>query len=65
MIHIGAQTHGDCERPRHRNGENWDAGFECMHVCLKDACRIALAQTHPNEKAQSAIAHLRAAIAVT
>ena len=38
-------------------------GWEYVHVCVDDASRLAFSQIHPDETAQSAVAHLRAAIA--
>ena len=34
-----------------------------MHVCVDDASRLSFTQIHPDEKAVSAVAHLRAAVA--
>jgi transposase InsO family protein len=47
----------------HRDGKNWGAGWEFVHVCIDDASRIAFSQILPDEKKQSAIAFLRAAVA--
>jgi transposase InsO family protein len=38
-------------------------GWEYVHVCIDDASRIAFAQVLPNEKRESAIAFLKAALA--
>jgi len=34
-----------------------------MHVCIDDHSRLSFTQIHPDEKAVSAITHLRAAVA--
>ena len=39
------------------------AGWEFVHVCIDDASRIAFTMIMPDEKAKSATAFLRAAIA--
>lgn len=46
-----------------RGGKAWGAGWEYVHVCIDDASRIAFSQIHPNEKKESAIACLEAALA--
>jgi transposase InsO family protein len=46
-----------------RGGKAWGAGWEYVHVCIDDATRIAFSQIHPDEKKQSAIACLEAALA--
>lgn len=46
-----------------RNGKAWGAGWEYVHVCIDDASRIAFSQIHPDEKTESAIACLKAALA--
>jgi len=46
-----------------RGGRAWGAGWEYVHVCIDDASRIAFSQIHPDEKKQSAIACLEAALA--
>ncbi len=38
-------------------------GWEYVHVCIDDASRLSFTQIHPDEKAVSAVAHLRAAVA--
>jgi transposase InsO family protein len=38
-------------------------GWEYVHVCIDDASRIAFSQIKPNEKQQSAVAFLKAAVA--
>jgi transposase InsO family protein len=46
-----------------RGGKAWGAGWEYVHVCIDDASRIAFSQIHPDEKKESAIACLEAALA--
>jgi transposase InsO family protein len=58
----GDRTGHSNGRPR-RNGERLGAGWEFVHVCVDDASRIAFSQVLPDEKKQSAIAFLKAAVA--
>jgi transposase InsO family protein len=44
-----------------RDGKKWGAGWEYVHVGIDDHSRLAFAQVHPNERAVSAVAHLKAA----
>ena len=46
-----------------RGGKAWGAGWEYVHVCIDDASRIAFSQIHPDEKKESALACLEAALA--
>src|SRR6185437_1275230 len=46
-----------------RGGKTWGAGWEFVHVCIDDASRIAFSQILPDEKKESAIALLKAALA--
>jgi transposase InsO family protein len=46
-----------------RDGKTWGAGWEFVHVCIDDASRIAFSQILPNEKKESAVAFLKAAVA--
>ena len=46
-----------------RGGKTWGAGWEYVHVCIDDASRIACSQVFPNEKKESAVAALKAAVA--
>ncbi|MGE0257916.1 MAG: IS481 family transposase [Alphaproteobacteria bacterium] len=84
LIHIDIKKLGRFERIGHRitgdrtrqssargrrNGQNWGAGWEYVHVCIKpapaqagDASRIAFGRIFPNEKADSAVAFPKAAI---
>lgn len=46
-----------------RGGKSWGAGWEFVHVCIDDASRIAFSQILPDEKKESAVAFLKAALA--
>ena len=46
-----------------RDGKKWGAGWEYVHVAIDDHSRIAFAEVYPNERAASAVAHLKAAVA--
>lgn len=46
-----------------RDGKKWGLGWEYVHVAIDDHSRIAFAEVHPNERAVSAVAHLKAAVA--
>ena len=75
MIHLDIKKLGRFERAGHRvtgnrHGQSTPRstakggyGWEYVHVCIDDASRIAFTQIHPDEKAHSAVAHLRAAAA--
>ena len=78
LIHLDIKKLGRFERPGHRvtgdrtgqsssrgvrGGKTWGAGWEYVHVCIDDASRIACSQVMPNEKKESAIAALKAALA--
>ena len=70
MIHIDIKKLGRFEKPGHRvtgdrtgqsNGRG--VGWEYVHVCIDDHSRVAFSQIHPDETAQSAVPHLKAAVA--
>ena len=74
LIHIDIKKLGRFDRVGHRitgdrrgqsnaraRGEG--AGWEFVHVCIDDASRIAFSQVLPNEKKESAVAFLHAAVA--
>jgi transposase InsO family protein len=75
MIHIDIKKLGRFERVGHRitgdrTGQSNDrtsrkggAGWEFVHVAIDDASRIAFSQILPDEKKESAVAFLNAAIA--
>jgi transposase InsO family protein len=74
LIHIDVKKLGRILRPGHRvTGNRRDrftdndgygiAGWEFVHVCVDDATRLAYAEVLPDEKAATAIAFLRRALA--
>ncbi|OLP52775.1 IS481 family transposase [Rhizobium rhizosphaerae] len=70
MIHLDIKRLGRFERVGHRitgdrKGQSSarGVGWEYVHVCIDDASRIAFTDIFPDEKAVSAIAFLRAAVA--
>jgi len=67
LIHIDIKKLGRFDRIGHRitgeRGRGEGPGWECVHVCIDDASRVAFSQIHPDEKATSAVAFLKAAIA--
>lgn len=46
-----------------RNGKKWGSGWEYVHVAIDDHSRLAFLDIHPDKRAVSAVAHLRAAVA--
>jgi len=64
---VGHRITGDRTRQSNargkRDGKAWGAGWEYVHVCIDDASRIAFSQIHPDEKKESALACLEAALA--
>ncbi len=77
LIHIDIKKLGRFEQVGHRitgdrtrqsstrgvrSGKSWGAGWEFVHVCIDDASRVAFSQVLPDEKKQSAVAFLKAAI---
>jgi transposase InsO family protein len=73
LIHVDVKKLGRILRPGHRvTGNRRDrftnngygiAGWEFVHVCVDDATRLAYAEVLPDEKATTAIAFLRRALA--
>jgi transposase InsO family protein len=75
MIHLDIKKLGRFERPGHRvtgertgqsnprSGAAKGYGWEFVHVAIDDHSRLSFTQIHQDEKALSAIAHLKAAIA--
>ena len=57
IARVGHRIHGD------RTTRVRGVGWEFLHVCIDDASRIAFTMIMPNEKAVSAVAFLKAAIA--
>jgi transposase len=60
---IGHRITGDRAHRSDRHGRSKKAGWEFVHVCIDDASRIAFSQILPDERKQSAVAFLTAAIA--
>ncbi|MEM6415959.1 MAG: IS481 family transposase [Pseudomonadota bacterium] len=73
MIHLDIKKLGRFERKGHRvtgdrrgqsgprSRKQGGYGWEYVHVCVDDHSRLSFSQIHPNEKAASAVAHLKAA----
>src|SRR5271165_3194615 len=70
MIHIDIKKLGRFDKVGHRitgdrtgqsNGRG--VGWEYVHVCIDDHSRVAFSQILPNEKAESAVPFLKAAVA--
>ena len=56
--HVGHRITGD-----RRQGETRGAGWEYVHVSIDDASRLAFSQILPDERKESAVAFLEAAVA--
>jgi transposase InsO family protein len=70
LLHIDIKKLGRFDRVGHRitgdrtgQSNSRGIGWEFVHVCIDDASRIAFAQVMPDEKKESAIAFLKAALA--
>ena len=69
LIHIDIKKLGRFDKVGHRitgdrtQGESRGAGWEFVHVCIDDASRVAFSQIFPDEKKESAVAFLAAALA--
>jgi transposase InsO family protein len=70
LIHLDIKKLGRFERVGHRitgdrtgQSNSRGVGWEYVHVCIDDASRIAFSQILPDEKADSAIRFLNAALA--
>lgn len=67
LLHLDIKKLGRIERIGHRvTGDPRDhvrgAGWECVHVCIDDHSRVAYAEVRPDEKKESAVAFLEAAV---
>jgi transposase InsO family protein len=70
LIHIDIKKLGRFERVGHRitgkrtgNASSRASGWEFVHVCIDDASRLAFSQILSDEKKESAVAFLKAAVA--
>ena len=70
MIHIDIKKLGRFERVGHRitgdrkgQSNSRGVGWEYVHVCIDDASRVAFSQILPDERKESAVAFLEAAVA--
>ena len=70
MIHLDIKKLGRFARAGHRVTGHYPghptsdgAGWEFVHVCIDDASRVAFSRILPDEKKQSAVAFLEAALA--
>jgi transposase InsO family protein len=69
LIHIDIKKLGRFERVGHRitgdrqQGESRGAGWEFVHVCIDDASRLAFSRIFSDEKKESAVTFLKAAVA--
>lgn len=68
LVHIDIKKLGRFERVGHRitgdrRSNSRGIGWEFVHVCIDDASRLAFSQILPNEKKESAVAFLKAAVA--
>jgi transposase InsO family protein len=68
LLHLDIKKLGRIVRPSHRvTGNRRDsvdgAGWEYVHVAIDDYSRIAFSAVYPNEKADSTVAFLHAALA--
>ena len=70
LIHIDIKKLGRFDRVGHRitgdrtgQSNSRGVGWEFVHVAIDDASRIAFSQILPDEKKESAVAFLRAAVA--
>ena len=69
LIHIDIKKLGRFDRPGHRvtgdrtgQSNSRGIGWEYLHVCIDDHSRVAFSQIMPDEKKESAIAFLKAAL---
>jgi transposase InsO family protein len=70
MIHIDIKKLGRFDKVGHRitgdrtgQSNSRGVGWEFVHVCIDDHSRVAFSQIKPDEKADSAVPFLRAAVA--
>jgi transposase InsO family protein len=70
MIHLDIKKLGRFDKVGHRitgdrtgQSNSRGVGWEFVHVCIDDHSRVAFSQILPNEKAESAVPFLKAAVA--
>ena len=68
LLHLDTKKLARIAKPGHRitgnpRDETRGAGWEMLHVAIDDHSRIAFGQLHANERADSTVAFLRAAVA--
>jgi transposase InsO family protein len=70
MIHLDIKNLGRFDKVGHRitgdragQSNSRGIGWEFVHVCIDDASRVAFSQVMPDEKKESAVAFLKAALA--
>ena len=68
LIHIDIKKLGRFDQVGHRitgdkTGQKRGAGWEFVHLCIDDHSRVAFSQVLPDEKKESAVAFLKAAVA--
>jgi transposase InsO family protein len=68
LVHIDSKKLGRIDGIGHRiTGDRRDtrrgAGWECLHVCIDDASRLAYTEILPDEKKESAVVFLERALA--
>jgi transposase InsO family protein len=68
LIHLDIKKLGRFEQVGHRitgdkSGQKRGAGWEFVHVCVDDASRVAFSQVMPDERKDSAVPFLKAAVA--
>jgi transposase InsO family protein len=68
LLHLDTKKLARIAKPGHRltgdpRDETRGAGWELLHVAIDDHSRIAFTQLHPNERADSTVAFLYAAVA--
>lgn len=60
---LGYRITGDRRGQSNPRARGEGAGWEFVHVCIDDAARLAFTRIMPDEKAESAVSFLRAALA--
>ena len=68
LIHVDIKKLARFDQVGHRitgdkSGQKRGAGWEFVHVCIDDASRVAFSQVMPNERKESAVPFLKAAVA--